>query len=141
MLLYLVDQAMLLIDAPWPAAAEFMFQRLGLAKTGKRIALHISNQSIIHSGWVRSCSSHHARSSKAAGSNSKLLNNCLEWYAFPALLRFKQSTLHRIRLEQRCRFPLGFNLAPQGDRYDYGYRFATLVGYVLDPQYPPSTPV
>src|SRR5438876_4515568 len=81
---------------------------------------------------ARSCSTHHARSSNAAVSNSKFLNGCLERETLLTLLRFEKAALHRVRLEEIRRFPLGFDLAPQRNGHDNGGLLAVLVGDELD---------
>src|SRR5438876_11889960 len=82
---------------------------------------------------ARSCSTHHARSSNAAASNSKFLNGCLEREPLLTLLRFEKTALHRVRLEEVRRFPLGFYLSPPRDGNDNGGRLAILVRNELDP--------
>src|SRR5712692_9317312 len=87
---------------------------------------------IMRRAIARSCSTHHARSSKAAASNSKFLNGFLERETFLTLLRFEKSALHRVRLEEVRRLPLGFYLAPKSDGHDNGGRLAVLARDELD---------
>ncbi len=42
--LYIIDQPMLVIDAPGPATGQFMLERLRLAGAGKGGALHLLDQ-------------------------------------------------------------------------------------------------
>ena len=42
---HLINEPMLLVDSPGPAAAEIMPERLGLAETYKGVPLRLSNQS------------------------------------------------------------------------------------------------
>jgi len=102
--LHFMHKAVLLIDASGPTATQFVLQGF-------------TNQ---------------ARSSKAAASNSKLLNGHLEGETLPALFRLQETTLHRFGLEQVCGFPLRFNFSPEVDRNDDCSRFAVFVGDDLD---------
>src|SRR5260370_26098062 len=87
---------------------------------------------MMRSACVRSCSTHQARSSSAAASNSKLLNDCLEGYTLLALRGLQEATLHRFGLEQVCGFPLRFNLSPEFDWHDDCGRLTALIGDDLD---------
>ena len=82
--------------------------------------------------YKRQVSTHHARSSKADGSNSKLLNHSLEWQSGLTLLGSQQALLHRLGLEQVCRLPLRFDFAPEPNRDNDGGWFAGLIGHDLD---------
>jgi hypothetical protein len=71
-------QADALINPPRPAPGKLMPQRLGFAGSKKRLPLDIANQSNYSKRASPILSTHQAKSSKAAGSNSKLLNDCLD---------------------------------------------------------------
>jgi hypothetical protein len=86
----------------------------------------------IRSACARSCSIHQAKSSNAAESNSKLLNDSLERQPVPALRRGQQALLHRLRAKQICGFPLRGDLPPQLDGDDHSSRLPGLVGNDLD---------
>ena len=75
---------------------------------------------------------HQARSSKPAGSNSKLLNRRLEWDSFPAFLGSQKARLHPFGPQEVRGFPLGFYLMPKLNRHDDGCWLTTLVGNDLD---------
>src|ERR1035438_3183213 len=87
---------------------------------------------MILSACARSVSTHHARSSKAEGSNSKLLNHTLARQIGWTLLGSQQALLHRLGLEQVCRLPLRFDFAPEPNRDNDGGWFAGLIGHDLD---------
>src|SRR5882724_2580149 len=81
---------------------------------------------------LRSCSTHQAKSSKAAGSNSKLLAGFVKADPFLAILRCQQSPLHILALEQVGGFPFRLDFTPQF-YWDYGGNsVALLVCHVLD---------
>lgn len=97
--LHLVDEAMLLIDSSGPAAGQFVLQRLGLAKPAKGSRCVSRINRIMRSACARSCSTHQARSSNPATSNSKLLNGCLERETGLPLGRLQEAILHRFTLQ------------------------------------------
>src|ERR1035437_5498103 len=86
---------------------------------------------MIRRACARSCSTHHARSSNAAASNSKFLNGFVKREPLLTLLGFKEAALHRLRLQQVSRFPFGRDVAPQRDRHNHGGRLAALIGDIL----------
>src|ERR1035438_7318998 len=93
---------------------------------------------MIRSACARSCSTHQARSSKAAESNSKFLNGFVERDPLLTLLCFQQAAPHRFRLQEVGRFPFGFDVAPKGDRNNHGggltaFRSGSLVDAPLLP--------
>ena len=75
---------------------------------------------------------HQDRSSKAEGSNSKLLNDSLDREPFATLRRGEKALLHGLRLQQIRGFPFGGNLAPQFDGDEDGCRFPGFIGDDLD---------
>src|ERR1035438_1574045 len=87
---------------------------------------------MIRSACARSCSTHQARSSKAAESNSKFLNGFVERDPLLTLLCFQQAAPHRFRLQEVGRFPFGFDVAPKGDRNNHGGGLTAFIGDVLD---------
>src|ERR1035437_3066045 len=87
---------------------------------------------MIRRACARSCSTHHARSSNAAASNSKFFNGFVKREPLLTLLRLKDAALHGFRLQKVSRFPFGFNVAPQRDRHNHGSRLAALIGDILD---------
>ena len=87
---------------------------------------------MMRTACARSCSTHHARSSKAEESNSKLLNDSLERKPVLALGRRQQALLHRFRLQQICSFPLRGDLPPHFDGNEYSGRLPGFVGDDLD---------
>src|ERR1017187_10563128 len=87
---------------------------------------------MIRRACARSFSTHHARSSNAAGSNSKFLYGFVKREPLLTLLSFKEAALHAFRLQQVSRFPLGSDVAPQRDRHNHSSRLAALVGDILD---------
>lgn len=106
--LTLIDKPMLRVDAPGPTALQFMLERFGLFNAFERIALNLSR--MILGACARFCSTHHARSSNAAASNSKLLNDRLDREPFVALLGLEQTPLHGVGLRQIGRLLLRFDL-------------------------------
>src|SRR2546425_13291686 len=87
---------------------------------------------MMRSACVRSCSTHQARSSNAATSNSKLLNDGLDRKPVLALLCLYKAALHRFGFQQiRC-FTFRFNFPPELDGHDDGGRLTILVGNDLD---------
>ncbi len=87
---------------------------------------------MIRSACVRSCSTHHAKSSNAAGSNSKLFKRFLERDAALTLFSFQQTLSHHRTLQQVGRFDFGLDLSPQLDRYDHAEGLTVLVRNVLN---------
>src|ERR1019366_1226545 len=81
---------------------------------------------------VRSCSTHQARSSNAAASNSKLLNDGLKRKTGLPLSRLQKAILHLGALQQVRGLALRLNLPPEFDWDDYGGRFPALAGDDLD---------
>jgi hypothetical protein len=81
---------------------------------------------IMRSACARSCSTHQARSSNAATSNSKLLNGCLEPEPGLPMRRLQQAILHGFALQQVRGFPLRLDLPPEFDGHDDCGRLAAL---------------
>ncbi len=105
-----------------------MLERLRLPDTSKRIALRLPDDTNQPKGLSAIPLHPHARSSKAAESNSKLLNGRLEWDSILALLRSQQAVPHRLGPKQMCRFALGFDFVPEFDGHDDTGRLAILIG-------------
>src|ERR1019366_1439224 len=87
---------------------------------------------MIRRACARSCSTHHARSSNAAASNSKLVNGFVQRDPLLAVLRFQEAALHGFRHQQVSCFPFRFDVAPNRDRHNHRSRLAALIGDVLD---------
>src|SRR5262245_9595195 len=81
---------------------------------------------------ARSWLTHHARSSNASGSNSKLLESVLELKSALTLLGREKSRFHRIGFQQIRGFPHRLDLSPKLDRHDNACRLTSLVGDDLD---------
>jgi hypothetical protein len=113
-----------------PASSCHMGSGLPIPLSGSRCVSRIRR--ITRRASARSCSTHQARSSKPAGSNSKLLNRRLEWDSFLASLRSQKALLHSSGPQEVCGFPLGFYLMPELDWHDDGCWLTTLVGNDLD---------
>lgn|SRR5665213_188979 len=92
----LVNESMRLIYASGPTALQFAFQRFRFANTRKRFLLNLTNQAN---------STHQARSSNAATSNSKLINGVLERQTCPPPGCLHEAIFHRFAPEQICSFP------------------------------------
>src|SRR5947207_3241102 len=84
------------------------------------------------SAFLRSCSTHQARSSRAAASNSKLRTGFLDGETTLSVFGFQEALLHRFASQQVSRLPFGFDLMPQCDRHNDADRFALGIGNVLD---------
>src|SRR5882672_2117667 len=86
----------------------------------------------MRSALLRSCSTHQAKSSKAAGSNSKLLAGFVKADPFLTILSLQESSLHILALKQVGGFSFRFDFTPQF-YWDYGGNsVALLVCHVLD---------
>jgi hypothetical protein len=64
------------------------------------------------------------RSSKDRFSASNILND--------RELNDRETAFHRVQFQETSGFPFGFNFAPESNRHNYGFRFAVLVGNVLN---------
>ena len=62
----------------------------------------------------------------------QFVNHSIERESLLPLSGGQQALLHRFGLEQVCRFPLGFDFAPEFNRDNDGSRFARLIGDDLD---------
>ena len=87
---------------------------------------------MIRRAWVRSFSTHQARSSKAATSNSKLVNDVLEGQTCLPAGCLQEAIFHGFALQQICGFSLRFDLPPEFDRDDDRGRFTALARNNLD---------
>src|SRR5688500_15093676 len=67
------------------------------------------------SDFFRSCCTHHARSSSAEVSNSKLLSDVVKRKASKAALGFEETRAHCVAFEKVSGFPLGFDFTPDID--------------------------
>src|ERR1035438_5691302 len=86
----------------------------------------------MRSACVRSFSTHQARSSNAATSNSKLLNDVLERQTGLPSGCLQEAIFHCFALQQICSFPFRLDLPPELDGHDDCGRFAALAGDNLD---------
>src|SRR2546423_6994650 len=86
---------------------------------------------MIRSALPRSCSTHQAKSSNAAGSNSKLLAGFIERNSFLALFGFQQTTFHILAFQKVGCLPLRFDLTPEINRDDNADRVAVFIRDVL----------
>lgn len=77
---------------------------------------------------LRSCWTHHARSSSAAGSNSKLLSDFVKRDASRSILGLEQAFAHGVALEEVGRFAFRFDFTPNVDRDNHGDGVAAFVG-------------
>ncbi len=84
--------------------------------------------------WVclRSVAIHHAKSSKASGSNSKLLKRFLKRDSVFAALCPQKALLHLRAPEKIAGFAFGIDFAPQLDGHNYADRLSSFIGYVFD---------
>src|SRR5438132_407983 len=74
--------------------------------------------------FLRSFSTHQARSSTAAGSSSKFRADFLKRNPFSACLRLQKPLAHRLALEQIRGLAFRFDFPPEFNRYEYAYGFA-----------------
>ena len=68
----LINQPMRLVNSFRPATRQFMFERFWFANAAKWIVLRFLYQANERNAFFRSFRTHHDKSSKPAGSNSKL---------------------------------------------------------------------
>jgi hypothetical protein len=115
------------IDAPGPAATEFGLNGSGLPSPAKGSGCTSRINRRTRSACARSCSTHQVRPSKAATSNSKLLNDRFEGEPRVAAGRLNKAIFHRLALQQVCRFPLLLDLAPECNGHYDCSRLAALV--------------
>jgi hypothetical protein len=127
-----VDQAVLAVDAAGPGAGELVLERLGLAEALERIALDGLDELDDAESGLTVFGDPPARSSKAAGSNSKLFTDGLEGDALLALEGGEQALAHRFALEQVGRLLLGDDVPPEVDGDDDSGGLALFVRDVLD---------
>lgn len=108
-----------------------MLERLRLADTAEWVTLDVVYQ-VDDAQRLFAVALHPPRqASKAAGSNSKLRTDLLEWYAFLPLSGLQQTPFHVLALQQVSGLYFGFDLTPQLDGHDNTHRIAIRVGYVL----------
>src|SRR5260370_23635884 len=113
-----------------PASSCFRGSGLPIPANGSR---RISRtRRMIRCACARSVVIHHARSSKASGSNSKLLKRFLEGDSFCTALGPQEALFHLRASEKISGFTLGLDLAPQFDGHDDADRLSGLVRDVLD---------
>src|SRR5712691_10464507 len=98
---------------------------------------------MMRNALLRSRSTHHAKSSKAAASNSKLLTGCLKRDPVLTLPRFHQTAFHRLTAQEIGGLSFGGNFTPQLNRDNDGDRVPLFVRHVLNlccihPNVPPS---
>src|SRR4028118_450809 len=87
---------------------------------------------MILSAFLRSCSIHQARSSKAAGSNSKLLADFIEGNPLGSLQCLVETLPHGFAPQKIGGFLLRHDLAPEIDRHDHSRRIPVRIRDVLD---------
>src|SRR6266852_2461988 len=80
----------------------------------------------------RSCSTHHSKSSKALGSNSKFGTGSLKGNASSTLFGFEQAAFHRFASQQIGCFALRLDFAPEFDGHDNADAVPLCVRYILD---------
>jgi hypothetical protein len=138
---HLINQTVLLVDAAGPISRQGILQRFGLPTpaNGSRNTSRI----ILTMRWVcfRSVAIHHAKSSKASGSNSKLLKRFLEGNSLFAALGLQEALLHLRASEKIGGFAFRLDLAPQFNGHDDADRLSGFIGDVLDFAVSQATPV
>src|SRR6266536_5023910 len=98
---------------------------------------------MMRNALLRSRSTHHAKSSKAAASNSKLLTGCLKSDPIVTLPRFQKTAFHGLTAQEIGGLSLGGNFTPQLNRDNDGYSIPLFVRHVLNlccihANFPPS---
>jgi hypothetical protein len=122
-----------------PANAFFSGSGFPTPANGSRNTSRI----ILTMRWVcfRSVTIHYAKSSKASGSNSKLLKRFFEGNSLFAALGPQEALLHLRASEKIGGFTFGLDFAPQFDGYDHADRLSGFIGYVLDFDVSHATPI
>src|SRR5260370_37489675 len=81
--------------------------------------------------FLRSFSPHQAKSSSAAGSNSKLRSDFFKRNSFAPALGLQETLPHDLAFQQIGGFSLGFDLPPRFNWHNSGHRVAVRVRNVL----------
>ena len=102
----LVDQPMRLINAPGPTTLQFVFQRLRLANTRKRLPLNLTNQTDDAECLGAIFFHPPGEVLKRRMSNSRLFRDILERHGGLPSGSLQEASFHRFALEQIWRFPL-----------------------------------